>query len=224
MNGVSEYLVLVWLFSPLVVHTFIAHLAIRDDLVPTIAFQDETPLQAPVVIDVEVYHCASEDDWCGVFVTHVCAEGKHLYVESDPTSEYGPAFRRLLLFHGVSVPSEVLIDPLLDVISTHDTKVSQSIIGEIENLGLPGMYPHKDVCHDGDEALVVLVHAIQNVLLRYLIELTGFIEHEVDGFHFLLTVIVWQLNPQLISLLIEAKVLLVIFSFIYSLYISLSTV
>ena len=185
MNGVSEYLVLVWLFSPLVVHTFIAHLAIRDDLVPTIACQDETPLQAPVVIDVEVYHCASEDDWCGVFVTHVCAEGKHLYVESDPTSEYGPAFRRLLLFHGVSVPSEVLIDPLLDVISTHDTKVSQSIIGEIENLGLPSMCPHEVVCHDCDETLRIITHAIQDVLLHDAIELIVFIEYEVDGFHFL---------------------------------------
>ena len=52
MNRYSEYLVLVWLFLSLVVHTFITHLTICNDLAPTFTCQNETSLQAPVVIDI----------------------------------------------------------------------------------------------------------------------------------------------------------------------------
>ena len=72
------------------------------------------------------------------------------------------------------------------MILVNDAKVSQSIIGgEIEYLEFSGMCPHEIVYLDGDETLGIIVHAIQDVLLRYLIELTRLIHHQVDRFHFL---------------------------------------
>ena len=90
----------------------------------------------------------------------------------------------LLFFHGISVPFQVVLDPLIDAILVDDAEVSQSIIGEIENLGFPGMCPHEVVRHDCDETLVILTHAIQDVLLCDLIELVCLIEYEIDRFHF----------------------------------------
>ena len=68
--------------------------------------------------------------------------------------------------------------------------MSKAIIGEVNYLSFPGMCPHEVVCHDGDEALVVLTQAVEDVLLHDVIELTAFIEYEVDRFHFLFTVII----------------------------------
>ena len=58
-----------------------------------------------------------------------------------------------------------------------DAKVSQSIIGKIEYFGFPIMCLHEIVCHDGDETMRIIAHAIQDLLLRYLIKLTAFIEY-----------------------------------------------
>ena len=141
--------------------------------------------------------------------TNVCAEKKHLYMEPNLSSVYEPTSLCTLLFHSVSESSEVLLDPLIHAISVHNMWVPKSIIGEVENLGLPGMYPHEVVCHDGDEALVVLAHAIQDVLLRYLNELVFFIEYEVDRFYFFLALPVWKENPySLVIIVLETKVLL----------------
>ena len=72
------------------------------------------------------------------------------------------------------------------MILVNDVKVSQSIIGgEIEYLEFSGMCPYEVVCHDGDETMRIIAHPIQDVLLRYLIELTRLIHHQVDRFHFL---------------------------------------
>ena len=38
----------------------------------------------------------------------------------------------LLFFHTISIPLQVIIQPTIDVIFVNDTKVTQSIIGEIE--------------------------------------------------------------------------------------------
>ena len=54
MNRHSKHLVPVALFPPLVVHTRIPHFRIRHDLVSAFTFQNETPLQTPVVIDIGV--------------------------------------------------------------------------------------------------------------------------------------------------------------------------
>ena len=70
MNGDPEYLILVGLFPRIVVYTRIAHLTICDDLVSAFTCQDETPLQASVVIDIGISHHESKDQRCVVFVTY----------------------------------------------------------------------------------------------------------------------------------------------------------
>ena len=77
----------------------------------------------------------------------------------------------------------------------NDAKVSQSIIAEIENIGFFNMCPHDIVCHDGDETLGIITHAFHMVLLRYLIELIGFIEYEVDRFHYSIALSIMTSNP-----------------------------
>ena len=54
VNCHPEHLVLVGLFPSLVVHGCIVYLTIRDNLVSAFTSQNETPLQASVVIDVRV--------------------------------------------------------------------------------------------------------------------------------------------------------------------------
>ena len=110
-------------------------------------------------------------------------------MKADPSSVYKTASLYLLFFHGISVPLSIVLDPLIDAFSSNDAKVSQSIIGEVEDLGISVMCQHEVVCHDGDEALAVLAHPFEDVLLRYLIELVCLIEYEVDGFHFLITLL-----------------------------------
>ena len=110
-------------------------------------------------------------------------------METDPADVDKTAALCLLFFHGISVPFQVVLDPLVDAILVDDAEVSQSIIGEIENLGFSIMCQHEVVCHDGDEALAVLTHAIQDVLLRNLIELVCLIEYEIDRFHFLIALL-----------------------------------
>ena len=112
-------------------------------------------------------------------------------MEADPPMVYESTALCLLFFHSISVPFQVVLDLLIDAISANDAKVSQSIIGEVENIGFSGMCPHEVVCHDCDEALVVLAHAIDDVLLHDLIELLALIEYEVDRFHFLFTLFIW---------------------------------
>ena len=153
----------------------------------TFTCQDETSLQAPVVIDIGVTRCLYNDIRCVVFVTHECTKWEHLDMETDPTDGNKTTFFRLLFLHGISVPSQIIFQPLVDAIFVNDAKVSQSIIGEIEYLELTIMCPHEVVCHDGDETLVVLAQAIQDVLLRYLIEIVCLVHHHIYWFHFLFT-------------------------------------
>ena len=94
-----------------------------------------------------------------------------------------------LFFHGISVPLHAVIDPLIDAISSNDAKVSQSIIGKIEDLGFSGMCPHEVVCHDGDEALVVLAHTFDDEVFQDSIEFLALIEYEVDRFHFFIALL-----------------------------------
>ena len=65
-----EHLVLVGLFPPLVVHTFIIHLTIYNDLVSTFTCQNETLLQVPVVLDIGIDNWLSKDGRCGMFVSN----------------------------------------------------------------------------------------------------------------------------------------------------------
>ena len=74
-------------------------------------------------------------------------------MEADPTTVNKTASFSLLLLHTISVPLQVVLQPIIDVILVNDTKVSQSIIDEIENLEFPILCPHEIVCHDCNEAL-----------------------------------------------------------------------
>ena len=98
-------------------------------------------------------------------------------MEADPPTVNKTASFRLLFLHGVSVPSQIILQPIVDTILMNDAKMSQSIIGEIEYFGFPIICLHEIVCYDGDETMKIIVHAIQDLLLRYLIELTAFIEY-----------------------------------------------
>ena len=72
VNSHSEHLVLIGLLPPLVVHTRIAHLAIRDDLMSAFTGQNKSPLQASVVIDIGVNRCLSNDERSQVLVSYEC--------------------------------------------------------------------------------------------------------------------------------------------------------
>ena len=124
-----------------------------------------------------------------MFLTHACAKWNHFDMKADPTDVDKIAFLCLLFLYTVSVPFQVVLDPLINAFSANDAKVSQSIIGEVENLGYSVMCPHEVVCHDGDEALVVFTHTFDDEVLHDLIELTAFIEYEIDRFHFLITLL-----------------------------------
>ena len=119
-------------------------------------------------------------------MSYVCAKREHLGMQADPPSVHESTPFCLLLLHGISVPSHVVLDPLIDAFSAYNAEVSQSIIGEVEDLGISGMCPHEVVRHDGDEALVVLAHTFDDEVLHDLIELTAFIEYEVDRFYLLI--------------------------------------
>ena len=112
-------------------------------------------------------------------------------MEADPPMVHEPTALCLLFLYTISVPLQVVLDPLIDTISANDAEVSQSIIGEVENLGISVMCQHEVVCHDGDETLVVLTHTSHDKLLHDLIELLAFIEYEVDRFHFLIALSIW---------------------------------
>ena len=194
----------------LVVHTCIIHLTICNDLVSIITCQNETPLQAPVVLDIRVDYRSSKDGRCMMFVTHECPKREHLDMEADLSIVVIPTSLGLLFFHGISVPLQIPINPIIDVILVNDAKVFQSIIGKIENLGFPSMYPYEVVCHDCDETLRIIAHAIEDVLLCDFVELVTFIKYEIDRFHFLrcLLLLPRQTNPDGGIFVIEAKVFL----------------
>ena len=147
-------------------------------------------------------------------------------MEADLPMVYESTSFCFLFLHGISVPFHAVIDPLIDAFSAYDAKVSQSIIGEVEDLGISGMCPHEVVPHDGDEALVVLAHAIHDILLHDLIEFLALIEYEVDRFHFLIALLTRcsRTHSLLSSSFLRRKSFLVRFSFIQSLYMSPSTV
>ena len=109
-------------------------------------------------------------------------------MEADPTSVDKITSFSFLFLHGIPVPPQIILQPIIDVILVNDTKMTQSIIGEIEYLEFTILCPHEIVFHDGDETLRIIMQAIQDVFLRYFIELFTFIEYEVDWFHFLLTI------------------------------------
>ena len=126
-----------------------------------------------------------------MLVSYECAKWEHLDVETDPTMVHEPTALCLLFLYTVSVPFQVLLDPLIDAFSANDTEVSQSIIGEVEDLGISVMCQHEVVPHDGDETPAVLVHTIQDEFLQNFIELVCLIEYEIDRFHFLFTLSIW---------------------------------
>ena len=126
---------------------------IRDYLVSTFTRQNKTPLQAPIVIDIDINYRASKDQRCMVFVTHECAKWEHLNMHTDPTTVNIITSFRLLFLHSISVPLQIILQPLVDMIIADDAEMSQSIIGEIEYLEFPSMCPHEVVCHDNDETL-----------------------------------------------------------------------
>ena len=110
-------------------------------------------------------------------------------METNPTDVDKTVSLCLLFFHGISVPLPIILDPLIDAISANDAKVSQSISGEVEDLGISVMCLHEIVRHDGDETLRITTHAIQDVLLQYPTELAYLIEYEIDRFHFLIALL-----------------------------------
>ena len=110
-------------------------------------------------------------------------------MESDPPSVHEATALCLLFLYGISVPFQVLLDPLIDAISSNDAEVSQSIICEVEDLGISIMCPHEVVCHDGDETLIVFTHTIEDELFQDFIEFICLIEYEIDRFHFLIALL-----------------------------------
>ena len=105
-------------------------------------------------------------------------------MEADPTMVHEPTALCFLFLYTVSVPFQIVLDPLIDAISAYDAEVSQSIICEIENLGVSVMCPHEVVCHDCDEALRIIAHTFDDEVLHDLIKLVCLIEYEIDRFHF----------------------------------------
>ena len=151
MNCHSEYLVLVGLFPPLVVHTRIAYVAICDNLVSAFTCQNEISLQTTVVIDIGGDHSASKDQRCMMFLTHECTKWEHFDMETDPITVHKSTSFDLLFLHGISVPFQIIFQPLVVAFSAYNMTVSQSIIGVIEDLGFSGMCPHEIVCYDNDK-------------------------------------------------------------------------
>ena len=74
-------------------------------------------------------------------------------METDPSIISKTTSLSLLFFHSISVPLQVVLQPIIDAILVNDTKVSQTIIGEIEYLEFPILCPHEVACHEGDETL-----------------------------------------------------------------------
>ena len=129
-------------------------------------------------------------------------------METDPSIVDITAFLGFLFFHGISVPLQIILKLIIDVILVIDMKVTQSIIGKIKYLELSNMCPHEIVWHDSDETLRIIMHVIQDALLRYLIELTTLIHHQIQWFYFLLALSVWKIYPYSIVVLVDGKVLL----------------
>ena len=132
-------------------------------------------------------------------------------MESDPSIVDITASLYFFFFHDIVVPLQIPIYPMIDVILVNDTKMSQSIIGKIECLEFLILCPHDVVCHDDDdETLRIIGHPIQDVLLRYLIELFTLINHQIQWFHFLFILPVWKENPYslFIIVLVDVKVFL----------------
>ena len=100
------------------------------------------------------------------------------------------------------------IYPNIDVIFVNDTKMFQSINGEIEYLDFPILCPHEVVCHDSDETLGIITHPIQDVLLCHFIELNSIINHQIQYFHFLFILPVRKIYPYSIVVLVDVEVLL----------------
>ena len=116
-------------------------------------------------------------------------------METDPSIIDITSSLGFLFLHGISVPLQIPIHSVIDVILVDDTKMTQSIIGEVEDLGIPGMCPHEVVCYDGDEALWIIAHPIRDVLLHNFIELTSPIKHQIQWFHFLFILSIRKTYP-----------------------------
>ena len=115
-----------------------------------------------------------------VFVSNECTKWKHIDMETNPSIVDITTSLYFLFFHGISVPLQVIFQPPVDAISVHDAKVSKSIIGEIENLEFAILCLHEVICHDCDEALRIIMHSIQDILLRHFIEFNSLINHQVQ--------------------------------------------
>ena len=101
-------------------------------------------------------------------------------METDPSIVDITTSLGLLILHGISVPPQISIYPIIDMILVNDVKVSQSIIDEIEYLEIIVTAHHQIVLNDGDETLRILTHSIQDVLLHYLIKLITLINHQIQ--------------------------------------------
>ena len=109
-------------------------------------------------------------------------------METDPSIVDITTSLGFLFLHTISEPPQVILQPIVDVILVDDTKVTQSIIGEIEYLEFPILCPHEVVYHDCNETMRIITHTIQDVVLCHFIELTTLIHHQVQWFHFLFAV------------------------------------
>ena len=101
-------------------------------------------------------------------------------MENDPSIVDIITSFGFLFLHGIVVPLQIPIYPIIDVILENETKMTQSIIGEIENLEFPILCLHEIVCHNCDETLGIIEHPIQDVLLHHFIELISLIKHLVQ--------------------------------------------
>ena len=131
-------------------------------------------------------------------------------MENDPSIVDITTSLGFLFIHGIVVPLQKPIYPIIDVILVDDRKVTQSIIDEIEYFEFPILCLHEIVCHDGDETLGIITHTIQDVLLHHFIELISLIKHLVQWFHFLFILSIRKPYPYslFIIVLMDVKVLL----------------
>ena len=101
-------------------------------------------------------------------------------METDPSIVDKTTSLGFLFFHSIFVPFQIPIYPIIDVIIVDDTKMTQSIIGEIEYLEFSILCLHEVVCYDCDETLGIITHSIQDILLCHFIELTTLINHQIQ--------------------------------------------
>ena len=161
---------------------------------------------------------------CGMLVSYECPKREHLDMETDPSIVDKTTSLDFLFFHGISVPLQIPIYPIIDMILVNDTKVAQSIIGEIEDLEFPILCPHEVVCPDSDETLGIsripfrmyFLATSMNSPLSFIIKFNGSTSSSFFSsgrYTHILLLSLWAWKSYLVR-----------FSFIHSLYMLPSTV